>query len=199
MTGLREKQKAMRRSAITHAALELFVAQGYDATTVEQIAEQAQVSAQTIFKYFRTKQEIVLDLLQETDQKALDVGRERMASFDDPIEAICYLDALISDYELQVMPASLWRELLPLWSNDMPQQLSDLTDSLIESISVELQKLQARGLIRQDLDTRLLAQLLNGYSSLRFTRLAREAEPDFRAHSEHMRQVITLIVQGLRT
>lgn len=58
--GLRERKKAKTRAAIQHHALRLFREQGYDATTVEQIAEAAEVSESTFFRYFPTKEEVVL-------------------------------------------------------------------------------------------------------------------------------------------
>ena len=54
----RKKQKAMLR--IQQCALELFMRQGYDATTVEQIAEAAEVSQSSFFRYFQTKGAVIL-------------------------------------------------------------------------------------------------------------------------------------------
>ena len=58
--GLRERKKAKTRAAIQRHALRLFREQGYEATTVEQIAEVAEVSPSTFFRYFPTKEDIVL-------------------------------------------------------------------------------------------------------------------------------------------
>jgi AcrR family transcriptional regulator len=58
--GLRELKKQRTRSAIQKAALELIDRQGYDATTCAQIAAAAEVSAATFFRYFPTKEDVVL-------------------------------------------------------------------------------------------------------------------------------------------
>ncbi|HTZ90860.1 MAG TPA: helix-turn-helix domain-containing protein [Streptosporangiaceae bacterium] len=58
--GLRERSKAKRRAAIIRAAYELFAARGYDATTVADIAEAAEVSPRTVALYFPAKQDIAM-------------------------------------------------------------------------------------------------------------------------------------------
>jgi AcrR family transcriptional regulator len=58
--GLRERKKAKTRAAIQHEALRLFRKQGYEATTVEQIAEVVEISPSTFFRYFPAKEDLVL-------------------------------------------------------------------------------------------------------------------------------------------
>jgi AcrR family transcriptional regulator len=66
---LREVARNAVRDEVVRAAWELFVEQGFEATTVEQIAEAAGMSRRTFFRYFAGKDELILDKLLEVGDR----------------------------------------------------------------------------------------------------------------------------------
>lgn len=83
--GLRERKKVQTRKAIRKAAYRLFAEDGYDATPVDRIAAEADVSPSTVFRYFPTKEDIVLT--DEYDDGMLDALRDRPAG-EPPLDAL---------------------------------------------------------------------------------------------------------------
>ena len=76
-TGLRERSKARRRMAIIRAAYELFAEHGYDATTIADIAEAAEVSPRTVAMYFPAKQDIALSRFSDGVESLTSAIRDR--------------------------------------------------------------------------------------------------------------------------
>jgi AcrR family transcriptional regulator len=83
--GLRERKKARTRAAIREHALRLFREHGYGATTVEQIAEAAEVSPATFYRYFPTKEDVVLQ--DDFDVLAMDAFEAQPPTLS-PIAAV---------------------------------------------------------------------------------------------------------------
>ncbi|WP_026414463.1 TetR family transcriptional regulator [Actinomadura oligospora] len=82
---LRERKKLKTRRAIQHHALRLFERQGYDDTTVEQIAAAAEISPSTFFRYFPTKEDVIVS--DEYDPVMVEVFRQQPPELP-PIEAL---------------------------------------------------------------------------------------------------------------
>lgn len=78
--GLRARTRRAVQAEIGAAATRLFLAQGFDATTMEQIAREAGVSRRSLFRYFSTKEDIVLGKLVEEGLAVRDALEARPAS-----------------------------------------------------------------------------------------------------------------------
>jgi AcrR family transcriptional regulator len=64
--GLRERKKRLMRRQLSDTAAELFMARGFDAVRVADVAAACGVSEKTVFNYFPTKEALVLDRLEAT-------------------------------------------------------------------------------------------------------------------------------------
>jgi AcrR family transcriptional regulator len=85
--GLRERKKARTRESLHDAAIDLFSRQGFDGTTVEEIADACEVSPRTFFRYFPTKEDV---LFGDSEQRSTALIETLAAQPTDlaPLEAI---------------------------------------------------------------------------------------------------------------
>jgi AcrR family transcriptional regulator len=121
--GLRERKKQQTRTAIHDAAFRLIEAQGLDATTVEQICQQADVSTRTFFNYYPSKAAAALEL----PGAGLDPGiRERfLAARGSLVDALC----VVVGSSAENGPSRLrMKQLL----SQRPELLTTLTSMMVE-------------------------------------------------------------------
>ena len=76
-TGLRARKKARTHDAIADAAISLFLARGFDQVSVNDIAAAAEVSKPTLFRYFGTKEDLVLHRFADHNGEAARIVRDR--------------------------------------------------------------------------------------------------------------------------
>ncbi len=127
--GLRERKKQQTRRRIIEVALRLCDAQGFDATTVEQIADAADVSPRTVNRYFELKEDIVLAPLQDFGQIIGDELRNQPVTGNE-------LQALFDTY-MAVTEASIAGQTLPFeWFQQMQRIVR--TSPTVRARSMEL-------------------------------------------------------------
>jgi len=96
---LRERNRARTRQDIETAALELMEAQGYQATTVEEIARRAGVSNATFFRYFPAKE----DVLFATEHSAADRMVALVADRPDRAQTLGALSAPVTAFAEEIL------------------------------------------------------------------------------------------------
>ncbi|MFI5955430.1 TetR family transcriptional regulator [Cryptosporangium sp. NPDC051539] len=85
MSGLRERKRQRTHDTISGTAIRLFLERGFDAVSVADVAEAAEVSKPTLFRYFPSKEDLVLHRIGDHLGEAARVVRDATT---DPIEAL---------------------------------------------------------------------------------------------------------------
>ncbi len=105
--GRRERKKTQTRDSLLAAARKLFDEQGYAATTVQQIAGEADVSERTFFRYFDAKEELLLPEL-ESVFAAVEAAIQQRPLDEPPLTAI--REALLSGLRAAAFGGSAFLE-----------------------------------------------------------------------------------------
>src|SRR5215469_5289020 len=105
--GLRERKKARTRQVIAAAAARLFAERGYEQVSVSDVAREAEVSEQTVYNYFQTKDQLVTDRDQLVQDELCRLIRARPAGTT-PAAAIRRF-VLDSVEGIRRIPAEQWR------------------------------------------------------------------------------------------
>jgi AcrR family transcriptional regulator len=85
--GLRERKKERTRAELTDAAFRLFADRGFDETTIEDIVEQVEVSPRTFFRYFDSKEDVVIGFFDDMGLELRAMLEARPAD-EPPFEAL---------------------------------------------------------------------------------------------------------------
>ena len=154
-----QRRRDRTRHALTTAALELFRTKGYDATTVDQIADAADVSPRTFFHHFATKEEVLFGGHEERRRDVISTLESRLQTT--PVwDAIASAMMTIVD-AFETDPA-FFRERARLYAREpgLRAAVLSINDRLVNDLAtVVAAKLGGRS---NDLAPRLIATLANG-------------------------------------
>jgi AcrR family transcriptional regulator len=204
MTGqasLRERKKARTRASLREHALRLFREQGYQATTVEQIAAAAEVSPSTFFRYFPTKEDVVLQ--DDMDTRMVEAFSRQPLGLA-PLAAV---RAAMREAWASFTPAE-WEQIQEgaRLSMNVPEIRARAMNEFGRSINVITAALAARtGRCKDDLRIRVLAGAVIGVMIAIFLpeNLDEETLPDLSAHLlgpdsvDRIDEALALLEEGL--
>lgn len=137
--GLRTRKKKETRQALASAATELFKSRGYDNVRMRDIAIAANVSEQTLYNYFPSKEHLIFDQQQEFESRILDtvIGRTNGVPLSKALRqgAVQFLDDLIRNAGRATgIPSSVATgpELRRVWIEMNARHADSLTEALLK-------------------------------------------------------------------
>lgn len=110
--GRRERKKAQTRRAILSAAANLFSQRGYDQSSIDDIAEAADVAKRTLYNNFESKEEIVLALRFQYFETLIEEACQKVAKGESPLAAIenFVVDSISWAYEHPELAKVIFRD-----------------------------------------------------------------------------------------
>jgi AcrR family transcriptional regulator len=152
----RERKKQETRQRLMEAALRLFRDQGYDATTVEQIARAADIAKGTFFNYFETKEAVLPALAEWRFQKLQETLTAEPDAPASPVARIKWALCLVAEDPLTTPPLAQ-----RLFAAVMKQHRDNCIEpTLIQLLAEQVHQAQAVGEIRADLDPLYLGGII---------------------------------------
>jgi len=150
MAGLRERKKAKTQDRILRSAIELFGENGYANTTMEQIAERAEVGVGTLYNYFGSKRALLVGLATQEHEKIEESGRIILAKDEsDPARAISDLFWTYFNHAI-LYDKKLMRELTAasiLEPETLGKDMAELDWHLVAQVGKLIRKQQELGII----------------------------------------------------
>lgn len=196
---LRDRQKVRRREDMLVAARTLFVERGYSSTTMDAIAEQADVGVATVYTYFKNKEGVFAELARMDMSELQTEGESAMASLpEDPVNAVLQLIGIykrvhdyisyevIREFTLGARKKGQIREVA-FWVREWQ----------VDQLARVLEQRQAAGVIADSLATEEAAQIICDLLEKYYDRAATD-EQERRAF-ESLKRRVALIFDDWRT
>lgn len=171
---LRERKKLKQRGALVAAATRLFCDQGFERTRMEDIATAADVSVATVYNYFPTKQQILLELVRTNAQSSQEPSAEILKNPPaDPVDAFMAL-MKIETGDIRGEPdKKLWRELLAsmIRYQDNRTEIEELRGLFRNNLRRLTKALIQRGSLSGDIDVEAVIDIAYAIFAYHFRQL----------------------------
>jgi AcrR family transcriptional regulator len=200
--GLRAANKLRVRRAILDAAHELFVIKDYSQTTMEDVAAQASVAVGTLYNYFPSKSDLLLNLIAESDQKYIQAGRRLVDKpHSDPVKALTDIMVLATEHCVRQVGKSVWCQIsatsLTNAESGFGIQYALTTKKHEELVEAMMCKLQERGDIAPDIDVGKASHLLFSMKSKLFLNFIASSSMPLSRHIKDVHEAVGYFVRGI--
>jgi AcrR family transcriptional regulator len=167
--GLRVRHREGRRQRILLSASELFRSLGYDDTTVDAIAAQAEVSVPTIYSFFSSKHDLLLGLFEEDRRRVQAMLAPVLDALPtDPSEALFTIaQTFVERGFVEISHKPIWREISSAALKASPDRRASILrfqDIQVDALRTFLENLHRKGVVRSDIDLESAARSLYAVS-----------------------------------
>jgi TetR/AcrR family transcriptional regulator, fatty acid metabolism regulator protein len=152
-----------KRESILRAAIDVFASRGYFNAQVADVARAAGVAAGTVYLYFRSKDDLLVSIFEQTVNQRLNEGREAVAGVSDPRERLrrfarLHLGMLGRDRNLAIVFQVELRQSVKF----MERFSSTLLQEYLGQIRAAIEDGQKKGLFRKDIHATSVAKMFFG-------------------------------------
>jgi AcrR family transcriptional regulator len=200
MAKLREKQKEDRQRRILEAARQQFRKANYRDVTIEAIAEEAGLSAMTVFNYYGSKGGLLLSLVAESDRHLITkIDKVLDTEFADATAAVMAFSLTIFDHAFSYLDQRIWGHVLATsilkGSSTFGHGFAELEHELEDLLAQLLRRLKQKHLVAPDCDTAIAASVIYNVHNARFIQFASDPEITRDAIDTLVRQDLHFIVK----
>ncbi|MFI6598846.1 TetR/AcrR family transcriptional regulator [Nonomuraea sp. NPDC050536] len=171
--GLRERKKRQTRERISRVATALFVERGFDQVTIAEVAEAAEVSVNTVYNYFDTKEDLVLPPDEASPDRLAAIVRARAAGVPAVRAVLDHLREEVRRRDRRVGLTEGFGRVLEMMraAPTLTARLGELAEQMTDALAAELAA--ETGAAPGDPLTRVVAWHLGSVHSLVYAEIGR--------------------------
>jgi len=202
MSGLREKKKSARKDRIFSAAVALFNKKGFSNTSMQDIAAQAELAVGTLYNYFPSKNDLLLDIMQDemeftirSDDSLFNVNLQNHNAKD----IIKSLLRKIFSIPLLINKESMKEIFIATFSSDVHIKKGIILDiELMKAFQDLLERFQENNMINPEMNSYNATKIF--YSVMLAQMMMYLFDPEFNNEKlfENTDEMIDLIFQGMK-
>ncbi|MCU5775449.1 TetR/AcrR family transcriptional regulator [Erwiniaceae bacterium BAC15a-03b] len=199
--GLRERQRAARRQGILFAAGDLFEINGFEATSLEDVAVKAELSIPTIYSFFKSKQDLLLGLIEEDRYLSvpkLEALLEELS--DDPVAVFVEFGRIMFMHGYDFRHKKVWREIMAasFRVSEDQNRYREMQQVNGQYIRAAIDKLCDKGSLRADLNRDSALRLLQNNLSRVFQLYILNEEMSVEEMMAMLQQDLSTLMSGMR-
>lgn len=199
--GIREENKKYYREKILKASREIFSLQGYENTTIEQIAEKGGIGLGTVYNYFKSKEELFVLSMADDIAEATEINVDESNFNDSNVVEIVTETILKQIRKANYINKKIWKVALPVIFSSMKSDRVSIKDvmkadyKIMDKIRELLNQLKEKHLLDDTFDTETAVDVIFGALFFQFTVYIYTKEATFEHTCEKIKADIRFVLE----